>query len=270
MMRKFVAVAMIALLTTVSSYQESIAGLLDVDGVVHLGNFSRGQDGKLSQSPSKTSTLNAWYLADNFFGNFFNIGTSAGANAGTQYVSHGSGISGPSAQIRAFDLFFAANASQVVFNLSFYNGHDASAAQASAVNSLNLGFTGLNATGTFLYSATVNLDPSEYFLLSQNFEYGMQLVSITGGTGAFGPALQANQGLGVFAGGPAVVGTHYNFLELWNNLRQDAGTKIANSWFGPTGPTAAARLGLYVVPEPGTFSLAGLATMGVVFRRRRR
>lgn len=254
--------------------QSSRAELLQTEGHIHLGTFGFSSTEGMVQLPSRMSgQLNQWYLADSFFGSFFNIGANAAAaNIGTQYVSHGRGSSGPSATVSGFDLFFAANASEVNFNLSLYNGRNEANVPGNSANvaSFDFGFTGLNPAGTFLYTATLlKIGPGDQFTLGQDFEYGLQYLSHVGGTGAFGPALQANQGLGFFGLGPAVLGDHVNGFEQWTAGRQDAGSRTGTFWFGATGPTAAARFGIHVVPEPSTVSLAAVACVGLLFRRRR-
>jgi len=246
----------------------TFANIISREDEVPLGTFHQSADGKLTSIPSPLGSVNHWYLADNFAANFYNIGTNAGFNSGIQYVSHGTGLSGPDAVIRGFDVRFVANAEEVDFSLSFYNGRSTAGSQTPLLTAFDLAFTGLNPTSTFIYSATIMLDPSLYFAIGQDFEYGLSLNSLVGGTGTFGPALQASQGLGFGAAGPAVVGTHYNIFESWSAAGQHAGTHNGNLWFG-AGVTAAARLGLQPIPEPSAISLLGLATLGLIFRRRK-
>lgn len=246
----------------------AFAGIVSQQDQVSLGSFHYSADGQLTQVPSLMGTSNQWYLADNFAPNFFNIGTNAGFNSGIQYVSHGTGLTGPDAIINGFDVRFFAHAASVDFNLSFYNGRSLGGTNTPLVAGFNFAFSGLDPTSIRAYSATITLDPSLYFALSQNFEYGMRLNSLVGGLGTFGPAVQAGQGLGFNGGGPALVGTHYNIFESWSAAGQQSGTHNGNLWFG-TGITAAARLGLTAVPEPSTASLMTVAGFGFLFRRRR-
>jgi hypothetical protein len=246
----------------------AFAAIISQQDEVYLGSFHYSANGQLAQVPSLMGTTNHWYLADSFASNFFNIGTNGGNNAGAQYVSQGTGLSGPNAVIRALDVRFVAQASSVDFNLAFYNGRNLGNSNAPLLAGFDLAFTNLNPAGPVIYSATITLDPSFYFTLDQDFEYGIKLNSLVGGTGTFGPALQPGQGLAFSAGGPALVGTHYNVFQNWSPAGQQAGTHNGDFWFG-SGITAAARLGLTAVPEPGTASLMTVAGFGFLFRRRR-
>lgn len=249
----------------------------NIDGTYFLGTMQLDANGNLTPVNSLHNGV-TWFRSENFALAFVNIGTTGGASAMNEYVSHGQGNAGGPVTVTGFTLWYASNQADGTLQagLNYYNGRDLTntttpAAASFAINLPTPGGTG----GTFLYNATVILPSSLWFSLTDangDFEYGLRMLA---GVGNFGPILQVNIPGQTFyqadSSVNATVGTTYNAFERWNTLTQTSGAHNGGPfWFGATGPWAGAAHRVYLVPEPGTgLALAFIGAMGLVVRRRR-
>jgi hypothetical protein len=257
------------------AYGDFFDSLMRTEGHVNLGTMRLETDGNLTSIPTRLTTPTDWFRSDNFAPNFFNIGTTSASNALQEYVSFGIGRA-PGTIVTGFDLWYAANTANgtLQIQLNIYDGFDFSASpQPSAAQfSINLP-TSQGTAGIFLYNVSIELPESLRFSLNNSegeFAYGMRR---TAGDGAFGPVLQqniSNQGASQIDNTiNASVGSTANILELWSGIDKTNGSRVALSWFGPTGPWAANAFSLQSIPEPNSGLILLVFGTTVILGRRR-